>query len=218
VVSGDRNARLLAGAVLAGLILLSACGDDAAPVVPSSPTSVPLGALPQHVVDSCLEVAALTAGCPRMAPQTTSPYRSRSLDFGTALYRVIEFSSGAPYPRIGPRNAPPRSAHVVVKGGDLSMAFPFRWPSDQAPEEIPADPDSRGDDPVLLGRYEWGETAGTLVLAPAFPVGGVDGDHLIYRWSRGDTEYSISLHAWTPVQVAIRTLRAIVESTSAAAP
>jgi hypothetical protein len=52
----------------------------------------------------------------------------------------------------------------------------------------------------------------TLVLAPSFPVGGVDGDHLILRWQNDDTEYAVSLQAWKPVVEASATLRSVVES------
>jgi hypothetical protein len=69
----------------------------------------------------------------------------------------------------------------------------------------------------MLGDYVWGGTDGTLVLAPIFPLGGVDGDHLIYRWDRDGVEYSISLHAWTPLAETMATLHAIVETSKAAA-
>jgi hypothetical protein len=58
----------------------------------------------------------------------------------------------------------------------------------------------------------WGTRDGTLVLAPSFPVGGIDGDHLIFRWQQDDTEYAVSLHAWKPLEGASATLRSIVES------
>ncbi len=211
--------RWMAAGVLSGVPVVAACQGDARSPSSAGPTSpaAPLATLEQRVVAPCLEISLLSPACPSMAPETESPYHSRLLDFGAVPYRVIEFSSGAPYPRIGPRNAPPSSAHIVVKAGNLERAFPFRWPSNQAPQKMPPDPSSRPDEPVVLGHSPWGGTDGMLVLAPPFPSGGVDGDHLIYRWGRMGAEYSVSLHAWTPLAETMSTLHAIVETSKAAA-
>jgi hypothetical protein len=135
----------------------------------------------------------------------------RELDFGTDSYRVIELAANAPYPTVGRRNAPPRFAHVVLKGGELTKAFPFEWPSGDVVPVAQA-LDAERNTPVLLGAFSWGGNEGTLVLAPAFPVGGVDGDHVVYRWQEEDTEYALSLHAWTPLEECVATLRMLVES------
>jgi hypothetical protein len=51
-----------------------------------------------------------------------------------------------------------------------------------------------------------------LVLAPPFPVGGIDGDHLVFRWEDSELQYAISLHAWLPLAEVEATLKAIVVS------
>jgi hypothetical protein len=133
------------------------------------------------------------------------------LDYGTDAYLVVEFAANAPYARIGRRNAPPRFAHVILKGGDLTKAFYFEWPSGPI---VPV-ADALGEDrqtPLLLQMPSWAGAPGTLVLAPSFPAGGVDGDHLIYRWHDGETEYALSLHAWKPLEECVATLRVLVES------
>jgi hypothetical protein len=135
----------------------------------------------------------------------------RELDYGTDAYRVVEFAANAPYPSIGRRNSPPRFAHVVLKGGDLTKAFYFEWPSGPT---VPVAGALEGDrqTPLLLETQSWAGRQGTLVLAPAFPAGGVDGDHLVYRWEEGDQEYALSLHAWKPLDECVATLRVLVES------
>jgi hypothetical protein len=153
----------------------------------------------------------LAAHCLAEVPATDTRYRVRELDYGTDSYRVMDFESNAPYPRIRRRNAPPRFAHVVLKGGDLTKAFYFEWPT--GPMVAVADA-LEGDrqTPVLLDAHSWAGRQGALALAPAFPAGGVDGDHLVYRWEECDREYAISLHAWKPLDESVATLRALVES------
>ena len=65
---------------------------------------------------------------------------------------------------------------------------------------------------VQLGTRLWNGTAGSLTLAPPHPLGGQQGNHLIYRWQRGEVEYALGLHAWEPFTEAIATLRETVES------
>jgi hypothetical protein len=172
---------------------------------------VRLVGLPPRLREKCLRVEVLSARCPAEVPATETRYRVRELEYGTDSYRVMDFESNAPYPKIGRRNAPPRFAHVVLKGGDLTKAFYFEWPSGPM---VPVADALEGDrrTAVLLGSQLWAGSEGTLVLAPAFPAGGVDGDHLVYRWEEGDREYAMSLHAWKPFDECVATLRALVES------
>jgi hypothetical protein len=173
--------------------------------------SVKVVPLSGRLRNECLQITIFSFRCPSEVPATDRPYRMRELDFGTDSYRVVEFTANAPYPTIGRRNAPPRFAHVVLKGGELMKAFPFEWPSGNI---VPLAQvlDAERDTPALLGNFAWGGHEGTLVMAPAFPAGGVDGDHVVYRWQEGDTEYALSLHAWTPLEACVATLRTLVES------
>jgi hypothetical protein len=67
-------------------------------------------------------------------------------------------------------------------------------------------------EPLLLGAFTWGGKEGEVALAPSFPAGGIEGDHLIFRWIEADTAYSISLHAWKPAAESLESLRAVVAS------
>lgn len=172
---------------------------------------VRLAPLPQRLRETCLRVEVLASHCPTELPATESRYRVRELDYGTDRYRVMDFEANAPYPGISRTNAPPRFAHVVLKGGDLTKAFYFEWPSGPP---VPVMDALNGDRemPLLLESQPWAGLQGVLVLAPEFPMGGVDGDHLVYRWEEGDREYAISLHAWRPLDGCVATLGELVES------
>lgn len=112
--------------------------------------------------------------------------------------------------QLSERNAPPRFIHIVIKAGDLTEAFPFSFPS--APPSPPEPPKRYHEEPSTFGRFTWGTHEGLLVLAPKFPVGGIDGGHLIFSWTEGQTEVALSLRAWAPLPDAIATLQAIVVS------
>lgn len=194
--------------------VLTSCGgqaDTGGPPLTPAAAPVTLAPLPARSRERCLRVDVLAPRCPNDLPATSFAYRVRELDYGTDAYRVVEFAANAPYPRIGRRNAPPRFAHVVLKGGDLSDAFYFEWPSSPA---VPVHDALVGDRqvPVILEAPSIGGRRGTLVLAPAFPAGGVDADHLIFRWRQDGHEYALSLHAWQPVDRCVATLHALVAS------
>jgi hypothetical protein len=107
-------------------------------------------------------------------------------------------------------------AHLGVSAGRIigSPGFAFPWP-----KEISADPIQKGlfardrPGPLLLGRAQFGAKKGVLVLAPSYPGGGMEGDHLIFYWSAHGIDYMISIHGWEPFTQVAATLRAIVLST-----
>jgi hypothetical protein len=196
------------------LMLTPACEDRSgldAVTGPPAVQPVRLVPLSPSLRHNCLRIKVVAPRCPAEVPATETRYRVRELDYGTDAYRVVEFAANAPYPSIGRRNSPPRFAHVVLKGGDLTKAFYFEWPSGPT---VPVAGALEGDrqTPLLLETQSWAGRQGTLVLAPAFPAGGVDGDHLVYRWEEGDQEYALSLHAWKPLDECVATLRVLVES------
>lgn len=117
--------------------------------------------------------------------------------------------------RLGPsRTRPPGFVHLDVYAtrGSLDNVFSFEWP--RSPTHRISDRllTCRRPHPTDLGRFRWAGHEGTLVLAPAYPGGGQDGDHLIYRWKHRGIDYAISLHSWAPLRQAVSVLRQIVES------
>jgi hypothetical protein len=72
--------------------------------------------------------------------------------------------------------------------------------------------DERRTEGVVIARTTWGGLTGLLLLAPPYPFGGIHGDHLMFSWTTERTDYTVSLHAWKPLDQATVTLRQIVES------
>lgn len=120
-------------------------------------------------------------------------YVAELLRAGRGLPEAFNLSWGAENPARPERNRPPRLSHVVVVAGAPGQAL-------------------RGVEARALQRADWGGRRGTLLLAASFPRGGLHGDHVVFRWHRGEREYAASLHAWKPRAETIDTLEAIVDS------
>lgn len=139
--------------------------------------------------------------------------RAQAFESGRGDY--VFFSEwGAPYPGVTAKNAPPRFVHVVAHAGELGKAFPFEWPTEKTPlsDRIP----KNRTKPTLIDNVTWYGKRGTLVLAPSFQAGGIDGDHVVFRWAEGRKEYAISIHAWSPLAESIEALEAVLGSTTLA--
>jgi hypothetical protein len=65
---------------------------------------------------------------------------------------------------------------------------------------------------LSLGRATWAGRRGELLLAPPFPRGGIEANHLVFRWRDGDAARRVSLHGWEPFTEVRPVLRAVVES------
>jgi hypothetical protein len=128
-------------------------------------------------------------------------------------FDVLQIARSAPYPHLRRRNAPPRFLHLFILGGDLAEAFPFAFERESdVPSRASALVRANRDGPVSWGQMTWSGHRGVLVLAPDYELGGMNGGHLVFRWSGEAGDHAISLHAWLPIRQAIATLHAIVES------
>jgi hypothetical protein len=123
---------------------------------------------------------------------------------------TFHFEWNAPSPGVTRKNSPPRFTHLVVQRGSVKRILGFESPT--AVSGIPEPVPRRREQALLLGRYSWADRKGSLVLAPSYPFGGVNGDHLVFRWSEGQDGAAISLHAWIPLADAVATLQAVVAS------
>ncbi|MEJ7569828.1 MAG: hypothetical protein WKF41_16380 [Gaiellaceae bacterium] len=105
---------------------------------------------------------------------------------------------------------PPRWVHVEVLGGDLDRAFRFTYPAAGRDSQTAlADGvfQRHRANAVYFGEVTWSGRSGSLVLAPGYPTGGTQGDHLIFRWRDFDGDHAIGLHAWEPLTEAAATLK-----------
>jgi hypothetical protein len=196
---------------LACLLAMAACsaGPERAPV----DKRVDLMALPKGHLMECRRFPQLKPACPRNIPVAESEQR-RARAFRSEDHFVFFTEWSGPYPGVTPRNSPPRFVHVNVHAGVLDQAFAFEWP-----EEAPSLPDSvprKRRKGILLENITWFGKEGSLILAPSFPAGGIDGDHVVFRWDEEGDEYAISIHAWSPLSESIDALREVVGSTAAA--
>jgi hypothetical protein len=194
--------------IVIAVLLVPACGDsEPAPREPD----VELMGMPEKALRRCRDQSLLAEACPDRVPLITpdaSAFRFADASEPRGRYDVVSFEWSGPYPGLTPRNSPPRFAHIVVVGGDVDRALSFEWPTETPAQEVP--PGNKRRTPLLLARPSWRGADGALVLAPSFPRGGIHGDHLVYRWSQGDADYALSLHAWKPLEDAVATLRAVV--------
>jgi hypothetical protein len=168
--------------------------------------------LPAAHAAECQRFAPVRPACPKGIPVVDdSEGRARAFRSGPDHFVFFAEWSG-PYPGVTPKNAPPRFVHLVVHAGDLDGAFPFQWPTRSADIPNPIPKNRRAA--LLLDAATWSGKHGTVVLAPSFPAGGIDGDHVVFRWTENDNEYAVSIHAWSPLAASIDALRAVVASTS----
>jgi hypothetical protein len=108
---------------------------------------------------------------------------------------------------------PPIWSHVSIYAGNLGSAFRFAYPTRGVrPRRLDGLFARARTHAIFLGSYSWGGKCGTVVLAPDYPDGGEQGDHLIFRWSATGTGFAVGLHGWEPLGEAFATLRAMVRS------
>jgi hypothetical protein len=65
---------------------------------------------------------------------------------------------------------------------------------------------------LSFGPTTWGGRRGALLLAPPYPRGGIESNHLLFRWLNGGVDYEVSVHGWEPFTEVAPVLRAVVES------
>jgi hypothetical protein len=199
--------------VAALLFLVVACGGAQRPPVPSSASPVALAPTPPGALRKCRAAAILRPSCPAQVP--AAPYDPHSEIYDARVFatapgapRTFNFQWGGETPGRPERNRPPRMVHIVLVGGDFENEFPLGQRT--TPEDGLIRMKRRAG--LDLGPARWGNLDGRLILAPPFPLGGIDGNHLLFRWSDGGTGYQLGLHAWEPFTETVATLRAVVES------
>lgn len=174
------------------LAVVSGCAEEL-PTLPPDASPVAVTTAPQKFLQRCRSVSQLAEICPTKVPKTAdvSFRRFRASAQGRDMW--LSFAEwNAPHPGLTPKNAPPSFAHLNVAA----------WGPDSDNEVHAA---RRSERP-------WNGRSGSLILAPSYPEGGIEGDHLIYVWSENEMQYSVSLHAWEPLGESIATLKVVVES------
>jgi hypothetical protein len=201
--------RMIAVAVALGLAAVSVA--SASPQV----GGLRLERTPVCVLGYCKKSLRLPLACPHVLPRMSqpSPHWEASLcligDSGCAglAWDDLSLVDG------GYGTRPPAWSHVTVQAGNLAHAFPFRYPTGGRRvthlDGLLGRPRSHA---IYIGTFSWGGRRGTVILAPDFPAGGEQGNHLIFRWREGGTDFALGLHGWEPLSHAFATLRQMVIS------
>nr|MBA2600272.1 hypothetical protein [Actinomycetota bacterium] len=213
------------GIVLVILIVLAvACGGDRESGSPgtdedrspgteepdpqSTANPLPLTNTPPKMLASCRRFAELEPACPTKVPVIEKSAFTRAKASQEAEQLWVFFAEwNAPRRGLSEKNAPPAFAHLNAYAATPEMMIQFE--SEEATDETPAGTRTTG---VVFGERTWNGRTGELLLAPSYPHGGLEGDHLVFEWTQDDLTYSLSLHAWDSLDETEATLRAMVES------
>jgi hypothetical protein len=182
----------------------------------SRPGGVELVPLAPAKLAHCRKSVLLRAACPRLVPRVRAEYLNHLAVEGEGTrfsLATFNLERGAQDPDQPERNRPPRMAHVLVVGGHVERSAASVF--DDLQRARLRDGLVRRNRPrsLDLGPTRWAGRNGRLLLAPAFPNGGMHGNHLIFRWRDGGRDYALSLHAWEPLTETAAALRALVSST-----
>lgn len=189
------------------MLVVTACGASE-PVGLGQSSASPLAPTPPKSLKKCERYPQLEPACPTKVPiiEDATWHRAHASNGGRNLW-VFFAEWNVPHSGLTSKNAPPAFAHLNAIAGDVEMMADF--PVDSASER---DPPKERSSALSFGERTWNGRTGELLLAPSYPHGGMEGDHLAFRWTQEGVDFSLSLHAWDPLEETHATLKAIVES------
>jgi len=173
---------------------------------------------PAAALRTCRSDATLAPACPTRIPRV---FLSPSIP-GWRTYPgaprpvsgIFGMERGGEIPGKPELMRPPRILHVEVEAavGEKPLGTRFVWPTGGVTRPRDGLVHEDRQRPVYFGRVVWGGRAGTVALAPPYPTGGSQGNHVVFRWRTGRTTYLVGMHAWEPFAEAYATLRRVVSS------
>jgi hypothetical protein len=168
-----------------------------------------------YIVAYCRQSDRLPLACPHLLPRMEQPAPHWETSVCVAHHpgcggltwdelSLVDAGYGA---------RPPVWSHISIYAGNLRSAFRFSYPTRGArPRRLDGLFASTRTRAIFLGTYGWGGKRGTVVLAPDYPNGGEQGNHLIFRWRQAGIGFAVGLHGWEPLSRSFATLRAMVGS------
>jgi hypothetical protein len=173
---------------------------------------IPLMRTPYGPLRKCRSSKLLAPACPREIPRVGG-WRTYP-SYGNPVGGTFGLERGGEFPGKPELNRPPTMVHFELSAarGPHAQVVPFAWPHGTAVRSRNGLVREKRRAPVLLGDRVWNGRHGTLVLAPAWPSGGSQGNHLIFRWRADGVTYFLGLHAWEPFLETVSTLRRMVKS------
>jgi hypothetical protein len=174
---------------------------------------VPLNSVVNKV---CARAEVLRTTCPTKLPAvgdgewTVNLCRPNATGCAGVYWYDLELDAG-----LGTQ--PPTGSHVAVFVGARlrgTHAFPFAWPPPK-PRQIGKTLKSTGNQHAAFLGFAWhAGHRGQLILAPSYPAGGEQGDHVVFLWTSGGMERAVGLHSWGDVMPTIATLRRMLGLTA----
>lgn len=164
----------------------------------------------------CRSDRALAPACPARIPRVerrNGPAGWRTYPGARPPDGIFGMQLGGEIPGRPELMRPPRILHVEVEAAPgHPRGTLFLWPdgSTTAPRDGLLHQDRSA--PLLLARVTWAGRRGTVVLAPPYPAGGSQGNHVIFRWRARGTTYIVGMHAWEPFSESFAMLRRVAES------
>jgi hypothetical protein len=176
-------------------------------------TRRPVGLVPTPAVAlrECRRPKLMRRACPARVPRVPVGGIDAGLyrDFPNAGAQAFNLQWGGEHPGRPELNRPPGMLHVVILAGPLASP-PYGLTEEQPVRDgVLRETRKRG---LLFGSVRWGSRTGELVLAPPYGLGGIEGNHLVFRWRAGKDEYALSLHGWEPFHETVSALRGVIES------
>jgi hypothetical protein len=167
---------------------------------------------PYGPLRKCRSSKLLTPACPRAIPRI--PGWRTYPSYGNPVTNTFGLERGGEFPGKPELNRPPAMLHFELSAArGRRQVLAFAWPRGAAVHPRDGLVREKRGRPLGLGDAVWGGRRGSLVLAPPWPGGGSQGNHLIFRWRAGGVTYFVGLHAWEPFLETVSTLRRMVEST-----
>lgn len=171
---------------------------------------------PPGALRACRSDPLLASACPARIPRIAlrdGPAGWTTYPRAPARGGIFGMQLGGEIPGRPELMRPPRIFHLEVETATRRpRGTPFAWPA--GGPGAPRDGLVREARPsaLLLGQVTWGTRRGSVALAPPYPAGGSQGNHVLFRWRAPGTTYVLGMHAWEPFSEAFATLRRVVES------
>jgi hypothetical protein len=172
---------------------------------------------PPAALHACRSNPSLVPACPIRIPGL----RLRTDDAGWRTYPnpvrrldgIFGMQLGGEIPGRPELMRPPGNLHIEVevrRGRTLGMRI--AWPTGKLTPPRDGLVHEERSRPLLLARVTWGGKQGAVALAPGYPVGGSQGNHVVFRWRHRGKTYVVGMHAWEPFTEAYATMRRVVAS------
>jgi hypothetical protein len=170
---------------------------------------------PTAALNTCRSDPRLAPACPLRIPRVLSSGLHTIPRPPRAVNGIFDIQRGGEIPGKPELMRPPGNLHIEVEVAvdpAKPLGIGFRWPTSGTAKPQNGMVREERRSPVRFGRVNWGGKAGTVVLAPSYPGGGSQGNHVVFRWRDGPSTYLVGMHAWEPFTEAFATLRRVVAS------